>query len=77
MQYSQLLMKLIAQCCTMTNDHMSGASAHLMTNIKECYAKVLAQSQAITELLLEGQVVDWKDFVLKSSGIVSTISRLR
>ena len=48
----------------MTNDPMSGVSTHLTTNIKECYAKVLAQSHTITELLLEGQYVDWKDLDL-------------
>ena len=47
------------------HDPMSGVIAHLMTNIKECYDKVLAQSQTIAELLLEGQHVDWKDFDLK------------
>ena len=41
---------------------MSGVSTDLMTNIKECYDKVLVQSKRITELLLEGQYVDWKHF---------------
>ena len=44
---------------------MSGVSTHLMTNIKECYDKVLAQSQTITELLLEGQHADWTHFDMK------------
>ena len=55
MQDAQLLMKFTAKSNTMTKDPMSGAITHLMTNIKECYDKVLAQSQTITELLLEGQ----------------------
>ena len=45
---------------------MSGVSAHLMTNNnKECYDKVLSQSQTITELLMDGHYVDWKGFDLK------------
>ena len=63
MQDSQWLLKFMAkQCSTMANDPMSGVSTQLMTNIKECYAKVLAQSQTITELLLEGQYVDLQHF---------------
>ena len=49
----------------MINVPMSGVSTHLMTNIKECYDKVLAQSQAIAELLLEGQHADWQHFDMK------------
>ena len=41
---------------TMTNDYMSGVSAHLMTNIKACYDKVLAQSTSITKLFDAGPV---------------------
>ena len=39
---------------------MSVVSTHLMTNIKGCYDKMLARSQTITQLLLEGQHVDWQ-----------------
>ena len=63
---SQLLMQFMAKKGnTMTNDPMSCLSTHLMTQIKECYDKVAAQSQAIAELLLEGQLNDWQDFDLK------------
>ena len=53
-QYSQLLLKCMATGNAMTKGHMSGVSTHLMTNITECYAKVLAQSTSITELTQEG-----------------------
>ena len=46
----------------LTKFPMSGVSTHLMTNLKECYDNVLAQSKSITELLVEGQAVDWKHF---------------
>ena len=49
----------------MTHDPMSGVSAHLVTNIKECYDKVLAQSQTITELLLEGKHAGCQHFDMK------------
>ena len=39
----------------MAKGHMSGASTHPMTNIKECYDKVLAQSKSIADLMQEGQ----------------------
>ena len=57
-QDSHVLMEFMATSNTITKDSMSGVSTHLMTNIKECYEKVLAQPQAITELLLQGQDVD-------------------
>ena len=67
MQYAQLLLKFRAKrkASTVTKDPMYGASTHLMTNIEECYDKVLAQSKSITELLLEGQYVDWKHCDIK------------
>ena len=34
---------------------MYGVITHPMTNIKECYDKVLAQSKGITEFMQEGQ----------------------
>ena len=49
----------------MTNDPMSGVSAHTMTNNQECYNKVLANIKTITELLLEGQYIDGKGLDLK------------
>ena len=41
---------------------MSGVSTCRTTNTKEFDDKMMAQSQAITELLLEGQYINWKDF---------------
>ena len=55
----------MATCNTMTKDPMSGVITHLMTNIKECDDKVLAQSKIITELMLEGPYVDWNRFDIK------------
>ena len=45
-----------------THAPMSGVTTNLMTNLKECSQQVLAQSQSITELLLEGTYVDWINF---------------
>ena len=50
----------------MTKGYMSDASTHLITNIKECYGKVLAQPKSITDILLEGRYVDWDRFDLKT-----------
>ncbi len=74
MQYSQLLLRFVAQCSIMTKSPVPGASTHLMTNIKKCYDNVLAQSTSITELLLEGRYVDWKHCDIKkfSSKVDST-----
>ena len=38
----------------MAKGHMSGVSTHPMSNIEECYDKVLAQSKSITELTQKG-----------------------
>ena len=50
---------------TMTKGPMSGVSNRLMTNVKECYNNVLAQSQTIAELLLEGQYANCQRFDMK------------
>ncbi|MFM7978517.1 MAG: hypothetical protein ACKPKO_04310 [Candidatus Fonsibacter sp.] len=57
-----MLLKFVAKCNTSTNEPMPGVSAHLMKNIQECYEKVLEQSTSITDLQMEGQCLDWKDF---------------
>ena len=59
MQYSQLRLPCMTKISTMSKGRMSGRIAHPVNNIKECYGKVLAQSQTGTALLLEGQYVDW------------------
>ena len=65
MQYSQLLLKVHRHMHYHDQSPMSGVGTHLMTNITECYDKVLAQPQTINEFLMEGQDVDWKDFDLE------------
>ncbi len=63
-EYSQLILQCMAQgqCHGQWSYNMSGVSTHPMTNIKECYAKLLAQSKRITELLLQCQYADWMHF---------------
>ena len=64
-QDSQLFLNFMAKGKVMTKDPMSGVTPQLMANIKDCYGKVQAQSKVITELLLEGQEVEWEDFDIK------------
>ena len=60
-----MLLKSKAKGSTMTKGPYFGVSTHLMTNITECYGKVWALSKSITDLLFEGQYVDWKHFDIK------------
>ena len=64
-QDSQLFLNFMAKGKVKTKDPMSGVTPQLMTNIKESYESVQAQSKVITELLLEGQEVDWENFDIK------------
>ena len=74
MHDSQLLLEFMAKGNTMSKDPMSGVITHLMTNIKECYDKVLAQSQTIAELLLDGPDIEWKQCdINKSSSRLDSI----
>jgi hypothetical protein len=59
-QYSQFIMKCMAQWRFHGQRSDVWCEHPPMTNIKECYEKVLAQSKSITDLLLEGPHVDWK-----------------
>ncbi len=61
-QYSQLILKCMAQGQCHGQGSYVWREHPPTTNIKECYDKVLAQCQTITEMLLEGQVLDWKHF---------------
>ena len=74
MQDSQLLLKSTAKGNAINNNPMTGVSARLMTNIKECYATALTQSNSNTELMTDGQEVDWNHFDIMrwSSDIDST-----
>jgi hypothetical protein len=49
----------------MSNDPMTGVTAHLMNNMNGCYDKVQAQSQIITEVLISGTQIAWEEFDIK------------
>jgi hypothetical protein len=54
-QYSQLILKCMAQGQCHGQGSYVWCEHPPMTNIKECYYKVLAQYKSITELMQEGQ----------------------
>ncbi|MFM7984847.1 MAG: hypothetical protein ACKPKO_36560, partial [Candidatus Fonsibacter sp.] len=46
------------------NDPMSGVTTQLMTTSRSDIKQVLAQQHIIAELLMEGQYIDWINFVI-------------